>query len=249
MKSHPAVSIIIRARNEEKWITSCLSSVFRQEFSDFEVILIDNSSTDRTVEKAKNFPIKDILTIGGFLPGKALNIGIRCSRGNHIVCLSAHCIPTNDKWLGNLLKNFQDGAIAGVYGRQEPMAFTKDVDKRDLINIFGLDRRVQKKDPFFHNANSMIRRDVWKRIPFSETATNIEDRIWAKTVLEAGYHIIYEPEASVYHYHGINQGRNIERARNVVRILEEIHPTYFGRKALEDIHVIAIPTVETMMFL
>lgn len=240
MKDKCKVSIIIRARNEEKWISSCLSGVFRQEFTDFEVILVDNYSTDRTVHKAKSFPIKAILTIEQFFPGKALNLGIRHSKGSYIVSLSAHCIPTNEKWLGNLLASFDDESIAGVYGRQEPMAFTNDVDKRDLINIFGLDRKVQKKDPFFHNANSMIRRDIWEKVPFSETTTNIEDRLWAKEVLEKGYKIVYEPEASVYHYHGINQGRNIERAKKVVRILEEIHPSYGAKYVPEDVNIAAI---------
>jgi hypothetical protein len=240
MEDNRKISIIIRAKDEEKWISSCLSSVFRQDYTDFEVIIVDNCSVDRTLEKAKSFPIKEIITTEKFLPGKALNFGIRHSTGSYIVCLSAHCIPTNEKWLENLLANFGDDPIAGVYGRQEPMAFTKDVDKRDLINIFGLDRKVQEKDPFFHNANSMIRRDIWEQIPFSETVTHIEDRLWAKEVLERGYKIIYEPEASVYHYHGINQGRNIERAKNVVQILEEIHPSACKKYVPEDVNVAAI---------
>lgn len=235
MNESCTVSIIVRAKNEEKWISSCLSGVFRQDFKDFEVILVDNCSSDRTVEKAKTFPIKRVLTVDEFYPGRALNLGISHSTGRYIVCLSAHCIPTNRKWLGNLLSNFTTPEIAGVYGRQEPMAFTKDVDKRDLINIFGLDRKVQKKDPFFHNANSMIRKEIWHEFPFSETARNIEDRLWAKEILEKGFSIVYEPEASVYHYHGINQGRNIERARSVVRILEEMHPSIRGKYALDDV--------------
>ncbi|MBN1849817.1 MAG: glycosyltransferase family 2 protein [Deltaproteobacteria bacterium] len=234
-------SIIIRALNEEKWISSCLSGVFRQDFTDFEVILVDNQSSDLTVEKAKSFPIEKVITIAEFLPGKALNLGINHSRGEYIICLSAHCIPVNSKWLGTLLKTIQThDHVAGVYGRQEPMAFTDDVDKRDLINIFGLDRKIQVKDPFFHNANSIIKRDVWETTPFSETTTNIEDRLWAKEVLAKGFQIIYEPEASVYHYHGINQGRNIQRARNVVRILEKIHPSFRGEYIHDDMKITAI---------
>jgi len=245
MKRQCKVSIIIRAKNEEKWISSCLSSVFLQEFKDFEIILVDNCSTDGTVEKARSFPVNKIVTTEQFLPGKALNLGIRHSKGQFIVCLSAHCIPTSERWLGNFLASFNDDGIAGVYGRQEPMAFSSDMDKRDLINIFGLDRKVQKKDPFFHNANSMIRRDIWEEIPFSETTTNIEDRLWAIDVLEKGYRIVYEPEASVYHYHGINQGRNVERAKNVVRILEEIHPSFSSKNNFGDMKTTAIIPVRS----
>jgi len=59
--------------------------------------------------------------------------------------------------------------------------------------LFGLDRKVQIKDSFFHNANSTIRMDLWRQIPFDETVTNIEDRAWAQQVLARGYRIIYEP--------------------------------------------------------
>ena len=52
------VSIIIRTKNEEKWISSCLRSVFRQDYKNIEVVLVDNESTDNTVIKAKEFPIK-----------------------------------------------------------------------------------------------------------------------------------------------------------------------------------------------
>lgn len=216
------VSIIIRTKNEERWIVSCLRSVFRQTYKDFEVILVDNESTDNTVEKALQFDIVKVVTCKNYMPGLALNMGIQESRGEYVVCLSGHCIPVDDKWLGSLLRNFKDKNVAGVYGRQEPMSFTSDFDKRDLSIVFGLDKKIQTKDSFFHNANSMIRRDLWEEVPFDENTTNIEDRIWAQNMLHKGYKIVYEPEASVYHYHGIHQNGDIERCRNVVRIMESL---------------------------
>jgi len=235
------ISIIVRAKNEEKWITSCLSAIFRQNYKDFEVILVDNNSTDKTVEKARTFGVK-VVTIDDYLPGKAINLGIRHARGDRIAILSAHCIPTSDDWLGNLARNLEDDKIAGVYGRQEPMSFSTDQDKRDLFNTFGLDKRVQVKDTFFHNANSMIRKEVWERFPFDEEVTNIEDRVWAKQVLAAGYNIIYEPEASVYHWHGIHQNGDQKRCRNVVRILESLQdePNGNGLDLLAGLEVLAI---------
>jgi len=235
------VSIIIRTKNEERWIASCLNSVFSQSFKDFEVVLVDNESEDMTIEKAKQFGVKKIVSCSDFLPGKALNMGIRESRGEYIVCLSGHCIPVNEQWLSNLLKNFDDPDVAGVYGRQEPMAFTPDSDKRDLTLVFGLDKKTQTKDSFFHNANSMIRRAVWEKIPFDEKVTNIEDRVWAKRVLEEKMKIVYEPESSVYHYHGIHQNGNKERCANVVRIMESLHAGH-NRKSInaEKLNIVAL---------
>ena len=159
------ISIIIRSKNEERWINLCLQAVFDQSYTDFEVIIVDNNSTDKTIQKAKQFDIKKVLTIDKYRPGLAINKGIRVSSGDYIVCLSAHCIPVNRNWLERLISNFDDSQIAGVYGRQEPMAFTSNTDKRDLLITFGLDRREQFKDSFFHNANSIFPRKIWKNFP------------------------------------------------------------------------------------
>lgn len=217
----PLVSIIIRTYNEERWITSCLNAVFNQTYKNIEVVIVDNLSSDQTLKRARFHPVK-IININNFLPGKAINEGIRVSKGEIIVCLSGHCIPVNNQWLDKLTKELTDPSVAGVYGRQEPLSYSSDLDKRDLITVFGLDRKIQIKDPFFHNANSAFTRKVWECYPFDEEISNIEDRIWGLKVIAAGLKIVYEPDASVYHWHGIHHELNSERAKKIVKILENI---------------------------
>ncbi len=220
--NNPLISIIIRTKNEERWITFCLDMIGRQTYKNVEVILVDNQSTDNTVALAQKYPL-NLVTIDKYIPGKALNDGIRASKGEFIVCVSAHCIPRDEHWLATLLKNFEDPQVAGVYGRQEPLGFSTPADQRDLVITFGLDKRIQKKDSFFHNANSMVRRSIWEQFPFDEQATNIEDRIWGKAVTQAGYSLVYEPEASVFHHHGIHQAnKKPERVAGVARIIAEV---------------------------
>ena len=213
------ISIVIRTKNEERWIGSCLEAITRQTRSDYEVVLVDNNSTDKTVDKALQHGVT-LVCIDKFRPGAAINRGIEAAKGDIIVCLSGHCIPVGKDWLNNLVKPLEDETIAGVYGRQEPLAFTSDLDKRDLLITFGLDQRVQVKDSFFHNANSAFRKSLWNQYPFDELVTNIEDRIWADQVLKAGFRIFYEPTASVYHHHGIHHDGDPARCENIVRILE-----------------------------
>ncbi len=88
---------------------------------------------------------------------------------------------------------------------------------------------MQIKDYFFHNANSMLRRDVWDRVPFDEAVSNIEDRVWGKAVIQAGYRLVYEPEAGVYHHHGLHQGNDEKRARGVVSIIENVDVDSVGQ--------------------
>ena len=245
----PEISIIVRTKNEERWISHCLAMVFNQDCKDFEVILVDNASTDYTVEVAKRYPLARVLNIDKFLPGRALNIGIRESQGRFIVCLSAHCVPKATDWLSTLLANFADDpALAGVYGCQLPVSFTDPIDKRDMIIVFGQDRRVQAKDYFFHNANSMLRRDVWEQFPFDEIVTNIEDRVWGKAVIDAGYHIVYDPNAAVYHHHGLHQGNSPERAKGVISIIERIDEEWVnglpGSLGPENVNIVAVVPVK-----
>jgi len=213
------ISIIIRTKNEERWIGSCLDAVSRQTRSDYEVVLVDNNSIDKTVDKALQYGVS-LVTVDNFRPGAAINRGVNAAQGDIIVCLSGHCIPVDANWLENLVKGLDDETIAGIYGRQEPLAFTSDLDKRDLLITFGLDQRIQVKDSFFHNANSAFRKSLWQRYPFDEYVTNIEDRIWANQVQNAGFKIIYEPTASVYHHHGIHHEGDSIRCGNIIKILE-----------------------------
>lgn len=221
----PVISVVVRAKNEEAWIRRCLNGVKAQRVDhEVEVVLVDNMSTDLTIAKARSvWPDLSLVSIEEFLPGRALKLGIEAAQGDLIVCLSAHCIPIDDLWLAALARNLEDG-VAGVYGRQLPTASTSPSDRRDLTIVFGLDRKVQQKDPFFHNANSMIPRSVLDEFPFRDDVTNIEDRLWAEEVLKAGMTIVYEPEAQVFHHHGIHHGNDDERAKSTVRVLEAGRP-------------------------
>jgi GT2 family glycosyltransferase len=228
------ISVIVRTKNEERWMRPCLEGIMRQKVDmPVEVVLVDNNSTDQTVARAQSIcPSLKLVTIDQFLPGLALNMGIRASSGDYLVCVSAHCPPVDEYWLANLLRNLDQNDVAGVYGRQVPTRFTNPFDKRDLLNMFGLDRRVQIRDTFFHNANSMMPRAVWEQFPFDEAITNIEDRLWGQRVIDAGLKIVYEPEAAVFHHHGIHQDNRPDRAHNVVRILEahveDFRPDRYG---------------------
>jgi glycosyltransferase involved in cell wall biosynthesis len=216
------ISVVIRAKNESAWLSRCLTAIKSQTLP-AEILVVDNESSDGSHELYRRhgctvLPLSD----AEWSFGRALNRGIAACSGEYVALLSAHCIPLNDMWLYRLAANFRHPHTAGVYGRQEPLPDSTDFDKRDLWTTFGVERRVQRKDFFFHNANAMIRRGVWERIPFDETLSGVEDQAWAREVVAAGHTLIYEPAAGVYHHHGIHQGRNEERAGRVVKVIELI---------------------------
>lgn len=224
MMFNPFISIIVRTKNEDHWIGKCLNEIFNQQYKNFEVILVDNNSKDKTISIVKkNFPRVKIVNYKSktFFPGKALNLGINKSRGQLIAMISGHCIPKNNKWLNKLAQNFKNSSVIACYGRQEPSDISEPNDVRDLTYLFGLDKKVQLKDPFFHNANSMIRKSTWKKNQFDEKIKHIEDRLWASLVLTKGKKIIYEPEASVIHFHGVGHHGNLKRVSTISKILKK----------------------------
>lgn len=217
------VSLIIRSKNEEKWIKLSLESIFSQTIKNLEVILVDNNSNDNTVKIAKSYGVKKISKIKKFVPGIALNKGCNLAVGKYLVFLSAHCIPENKYWLKNLISKIDENKkIIASYGRQLPLSYSNSSDVRDLLITFGQENRVQSEDPFFHNANSAILRKYWKKYKFSEMVSNIEDRLWAKKVQSKKYKIFYNANAAVFHYHGIHHSLDNNRSSSTYKVLNKI---------------------------
>ena len=222
------VSIIIRGKNEEDWLGLCLRSIREQTYKNYEIIYVDNKSTDASVNIAEYYCVNKIVEIKDFLPGKAINLGIEASKGEYIVILSAHCIPADKNWLSQFVKSIKPDKIAGVHGRQLPLPSTSPDDARDLSITFGDEDRMQIKDPFFHNANSIIKRTTWNKVKFDNCITNIEDRDWAKKILKLAFQIKYDSKACVYHYHGLHQHNNYESFRavavnNLIKKIDDSH--------------------------
>jgi len=199
----PETSIIIRTYNEEKNIGNLLRAIEKQDYKDYEIIIVDSESTDRTVEIAEKFSVKIIkIKSRDFTFGYALNVGCRASSGKYLVFVSAHVIPIDNQWLSNILVPFDNKKIAMVYGRQMGNAESKFSERMDFKRIFGtLPLNFEVILSYANNANSVIRKILWEKRFFDEHLFGLEDIDWAKGMIEEGYLIHYEPKASIYHIH------------------------------------------------
>ena len=94
MKNKVIVSVIMAAFNEERLIDKAIKSIINQSFNDWELIVVDDGSTDRTVDIIKSFAKNDnriVLVKNDINKGLAesLNIGIEISRGDYIARMDA----------------------------------------------------------------------------------------------------------------------------------------------------------------
>ncbi len=93
MFSKPKISIIIPVYNVEKYLCECLDSILNQTFQDFEIICVDDGSTDETLEILKNYKNKDervfVLQQHHSGAAEARTNGIRLARGKYIQFLDS----------------------------------------------------------------------------------------------------------------------------------------------------------------
>ncbi len=226
------LSVIVRFRNEAVHLGAVLRAIRAQRCSvPVEVVAVDNASTDGSRDIAE--PYADTLVqITDYRPGAALNRSIEACTGDHVVVVSAHAIPSDERWLENLIRPLRSPDVLGVYGGQIYPINAKFLDKRDLDIFSDIRPRTETRDSDFWNANSAFSRNSWEKQPFDETVIELEDHHWTKQILPEGNRWIrFEPEARVYHYgHETRNDRQFlppdggtadERIREAVRVLED----------------------------
>ena len=218
-------SLVIRTYNEEKYLRWLLDSVRNQSYKDYEIIIVDSGSTDSTLELVKDFDCK-VVTIkkSEFTFGRSLNYGCEVAQGEFLVFISAHCIPYDNYWLEHLVGSFTDDSVALVYGRQVGYKTSKFSEHQVFRKYFPPESANQQGGFFCNNANSAIRRSLWKTHPFNEELTGLEDMSWAKYHYYNNHKIVYQPNSSVIHIHEETWRKVKIRYEREAYALKEIMP-------------------------
>ena len=125
----PPVSVIVCAKNEEKNLKQNLPLILQQDYPDFEVIVVDDNSTDETYYLLKvmqhDYPHLHVIRLNenvNFFRGKKfpLSIGIREARNEHLLLTDADCIPLTKNWVRTMAENFtKNKEIVLGYGKHK----------------------------------------------------------------------------------------------------------------------------------
>lgn len=119
----PFVSVIIAAKNEADNLPINLPFVLDQNYPNYEVILIDDNSTDHSLSivKKMQFDYSHLSLIQSSHTGKkqALQEGIEVARGEWIICTDADCRPNSKNWLISLMRDHDRADVILGYGAYE----------------------------------------------------------------------------------------------------------------------------------
>lgn len=222
----PIVSIIITNYNGKHFLDACLSSVLQVNYPPdrYEIILVDNASTDGSVEYVRReFPLVKVLPLSknhGFTGGN--NIGAQTALGDFIVFLNNDTIVDKD-WLSELVTVTLSDSRIGICGSKIiSMKDRKTIayNGRVLHMLGGVlpDKFLTFKNKYgekiyivgcIQGSSFLIRKQVFKILRgFDEDYFLYSDefdicyRAWIK-----GYYVTYAPNSIVYHYSGGTAGR------------------------------------------
>lgn len=186
------ISILIRNKNEANALANALMSVKKQKFDlPYEVVVIDDASTDNSIEVANEYGCKVVKLDKKFTYGYALNFGLRYCQYEIVLLLSSHNILLSSDFFENLLHYFNDLSVAAV--RCTPVSNTNQVLQSIKSNL------VINKSNYIHEKDwqnlivancSVIRKSVAIHIPFNETIKANEEKLWCLEVLENDYNIV-----------------------------------------------------------
>ncbi|MFC1630092.1 glycosyltransferase [Patescibacteria group bacterium] len=181
------LSIIIPTLNEEEYLPLLLKSIKKQDFSDYEIIVSDAASQDKTREIAESFGCK---IVDGGLPAKGRNQGAKVARGNLLLFLDAETLIP-EGFLGKALHEFKKRNLDVAGCNLEPVKeawMSKFVSLRFGYNLF-YNWPAQALESVYPYAASfiLIKKDIHERLGgFDETIKISEDHSYVRRAAKVG---------------------------------------------------------------
>ena len=210
MNKTPLVSIIIPNYNGEKYLPLCLSSLLKTKYKKFEIILVDDVSSDGSIKIIKSY-IKKSKNIN-FLRNK-VNIGAAASRNRAIKKAKGEIVVFLDNdtevrpgWLGELLKPFENTSVGATCPKMPMLQDKSRITTAGLFLIphtgWGIALKGEKtREVVSISACMVVRKEVIEKIGgFDEKlAVHTEDLDFSWRIWIGGWKIIYVPDSVVYH--------------------------------------------------
>ena len=245
----PLVSVVIPNWNGAVHLPACLIALRRQTFRDAEVIVVDNASTDDSVELlGREYPEAQVIRLDrnyGFTG--ACNTGLRAGRGEILILLNNDTEAAPD-WLAEVVAAFERhpeaGSIASkmlLFDRRNVLHTAGDIFKTDGTpgnrGVWEEDCGQFEEGPVFsaNGGSAAYRRRMLDQIGLLDEAFfySCEDVDLAWRAQLAGWPCVYAPRAVVYHKLSTSGGgatASFHDGRNFIYLLAKDVPDFIWRK-------------------
>lgn len=243
-KELPLVSIVVVNFNDKEHLHRCLNSVMKSKYPSFEIILVDNGSTDGSIDSIKrvmkeqpDLKLSIICNKENIGPAAARNIGAKKSCGGYLAFLDSDT-KVDPFWLNEAIKVMDsDSTIGAIQCKLLLLNSQKRFDYAgDYLSPFGiLVQRVNLGEPDdgrydniveifgVKSAAMLIRREVFEAVGMFDDdyfiygeETDLCWRVWL-----SGYRIVFAPTSKVYHNFNLVLKSNSNRPRS----LDKYHGT------------------------
>lgn len=217
------ITIIVPTYNAAKYLPSLLMRLESQTVKNYELIVVDSSSSDNTIDIAKSHQAK-VITIpqSEFDHGGTRTFAAREVKGDILVYLTQDALPYNKYAIENITKPFaNDGRIGATFGRQLPYPDASVfAEHLRLFNypdvsytrVLGDKKKYGIKTTFLSNSFAAYRASVLKEIGYFKSGLVFgEDTCAGAKILLKGYKIAYVAEAMVLHSHNYSIQQDFRR--------------------------------------
>lgn len=220
-----SVTFYLPCYNQEKFISQCLESVLSQSYPIIEVLLIDDGSTDKSVEIAERYPVKIIRHKVNKGLAYARNTAIRYAKGDFIASIDTDVI-LDEFWLERLMRHFDDPTVVVTGGRLIEANTATVADRwRQVRMAQGKNKEQTERDVLIFGSNSVFRKGIFVEIGGYDIRlkSNLEDFDICKRIINKGYSTLYDPTAICRHL----------RNDNIIKVVDTC---YNWRSAIYNVH-------------
>jgi GT2 family glycosyltransferase len=198
----PRVSVVMPVYNAESTLAECLTRLANSSYGDFEIVLVDDGSTDQTRAIAANFPVRVVPSGGRVGPAKARNIGATEAAGDIVFFIDSDVMVRPDT-IARLVERFEQDDVDGLVGVQATEMRYRDLASQ-YKNLWMRWTYVRQTGdvPLFYTTAAAIRRGAFLRSGgFDEGYANpsLEDTAYGQKLARLGIRVRVEPGLEVEH--------------------------------------------------
>ncbi len=217
------LSVIIPTYNNKELLRQCLAALAAQSFPKdrFEVIVVDNCSTENIKEVVGEFPGVRYCFEGTKSSYAARNTGILQARGEILAFTDSDCIP-EAAWLANGSAALRS-QNAGLAGGKIVFTFSPTRSAAEIVDsLFHMNTEAGVKHGHCQTANLFVQRRVTDALGlFPDRMRSGGDMYWTRNATQQGYRLVFAHDAIVYH-----------PARAGIQLMQKYYRTGYGHISL-----------------